>query len=172
MSNPLLDKFDEIYGKSKVETTEETKEESVDVREEILKAAEEEFDKIIGSNIPFTISNTPITSLAPPTQGTLSINGGSEITSFDGSGDIVIPTGTVNNGSLHMNGSYVTANTLTSHVVKQKMFVMDPQNELEEQFCRILRDVTDKRAIITEMTVNSDGGGRLTYTIEIQGTYP
>jgi hypothetical protein len=172
MSNPLLDKFDEIYGKSKVETEKETKEEPVDKRKEILEEAEEEFDRIIGSNIPFTISNTPITSFAPPAQGTLSINGGGEITVFDGNNDVVIPTGTVSNGSLHMNGSYVTANTITSHVVKHKMFGMDPQNELEEQFCRILRDVMDKRAIVSELSVNSDGGGRLTYTIEIQGTYP
>jgi hypothetical protein len=172
MSNPLLDKFDEIYGKSKVETTEETTEEPVDKRKEILEEAEEEFDRIIGSNIPYTISNTPITGFAPPAKGTLSINGGGELTVFDGSNDVVIPTGTVSNGSLHMDGSWVTPNTITSHVVKQKMFTIDPQNEIEEQFCRILRDVTDKRAIVTGLTVNSDGGGRLNYSIEIQGTYP
>jgi hypothetical protein len=172
MKNPLLDKFDEIYGKPKVETEEETKEEPVDKRKEILEEAEEEFDRIIGSNIPFTISNTPITGLAPPTQGALSINGGGEITVFDGSNDVVIPTGTITNGSLTMNGNWVSPNTITSHVVKHKMFAIDPQNELEEQFCRILRDVTDKRAIVTGLTVNSDGGGRLNYSIEITGTYP
>ncbi len=172
MSNPLLDKFDEIYGKSKVESEEETKEEPVDKRKEILEEAEEEFDRIIGGNIPFTISNTPITSFAPPAKGALSFNSAGELTVFDGSNDVVIPTGTVNNGSLHMDGSYITANTITSHVVKQKMFTIDPQNKIEEQFCRILRDVTDKRAIVTGLTVNSDGGGRLNYSIEITGTYP
>jgi hypothetical protein len=172
MSNPLLDKFDEIYGKSKVETEEETKEEPVDKRKEILEEAEEEFDRIIGSYTPFTTSSIGITPVNPTAKGTLSINGGGELTVFDGSNDVVIPTGTVSNGSLHMNDSYVTANTLTSHVVKHKMFAIDPQNELEEQFCRILRDVTDKRAIVTGLTVNSDGGGRLNYSIEITGTYP
>ncbi len=172
MSNPLLDKFDEIYGKPKVETEEETKEESIDKRAEVLKEAEEEFDRIIGSHTPFTTSSIGITSVTPPPKGTLSINGGGELTVFDGSNNVVIPTGTVSNGSLHMDGSWVTPNTITSHVVKQKMFTIDPQNEIEEQFCRILRDVTDKRAIITRLTVNSDGGGRLNYSIEIQGTYP
>jgi hypothetical protein len=172
MSNPLLDKFDEIYGKPKVETEEETKEESIDKRAEVLKEAEEEFDRIIGSHTPFTTSSIGITSVTPPPKGTLSINGGGELTVFDGSNNVVIPTGTVSNGSLHMDGSWVTPNTITSHVVKQKMFTIDPQNEIEEQFCRILRDVTDKRAIITGLTVNSDGGGRLNYSIEIQGTYP
>lgn len=174
MSNPLLDKFDEIYGKSKVETEEETKEEPVDKRKEILEEAEEEFDRIMGSNIPFTVSNTPITSPAPTAKGTLSINGGGELTVFDGSNNVVIPTGTVSNGSLHMDGSWVTPNTITSHVVKQKMFTIDPQNEIEEQFCRILRDVTDKRAVVSSVTVQADLGksGRLNYSIEITGTYP
>jgi hypothetical protein len=172
MSNPLLDKFDEIYGKSKVETEEETKEEPVDKRKEILEEAEEEFDRIIGSHTPFTTSSIGITAVNTPAKGTLSINGGGELTVFDGSNDVVIPTGTVNNGCLHMDGSWVTPNTITSHVVKHKMFTIDPQNEIEEQFCRVLRDVTDKRATITGLTVNSDGGGRLNYSIEIIGTYP
>jgi hypothetical protein len=172
MSNPLLDKFEELYGKSKVETEEETKEEPVDKRSEVLKKAEYDFDEILGSHTPFTTSSIGISAVTPPPQGTLSINGGGEITVFDGSNDVVIPTGTVSNGYLHMDGSYVTANTITSHVVKHKMFAIDPQNEIEEQFCRVLRDVTDKRAIITGLTVNSDGGARLTYSIEIQGTYP
>jgi hypothetical protein len=174
MSNPLLDKFDEIYGKSKVETEEETKEEPVDKRKEILEEAEEEFDRIIGGNIPFTISNTPINSISAPAKGTLSINGGGELTVFDGSNNVVIPTGTVSNGSLHMDGSWVTPNTITSHVVKHKMFTMDPQNEMEEQFCRVLRDVTDKRATVASLNIQSDPimGGRITYTIEIIGNYP
>jgi hypothetical protein len=174
MSNPLLDKFDEIYGKPKEETEEETKEEPVDKREEVLKKAEYDFDEILGkttipksSQVGITASTFPL-----PAKGTLSINGGGELTVFDGSNNVVIPTGTVSNGSLHMDGSWVTPNTITSHVVKQKMFTIDPQNEIEEQFCRVLRDVTDKRAIVTGLTVNYDGGGRLIYSIEIHGTYP
>ncbi len=172
MSNPLLDKFDEIYGKSKVETTEETTEEPVDKRKEILEEAEEEFDRILSSHTPFTTSSIGITAVNTPAKGTLSINGGGELTVFDGNNDVVIPTGTVSNGSLHMDGSWVSPSTITSHIVKHKMFTIDPQNEIEEQFCRVFRDVTDKRATITGLTVNSDGGGRLVYSIEIQGTYP
>ena len=174
MSNPLLDKFEELYGKPKVETEEETEEEPVDKRSEVLKKAEYDFDEILGNHTPFTPSGIGIgiSAVTPPPQGTLSINGGGEITVFDGNKDLVIPTGTVSNGSLHMDGSWVSPNTITSHVVKHKMFAIDPQNEIEEQFCRVLRDVTDKRAIITGLTVNSDGGARLTYSIEIQGTYP
>jgi hypothetical protein len=177
MSNPLLDKFDEIYGKSKVETEKETKEEPVDKRAEVLKKAEYDFDEILGNHTPFTPSSIGIgTGIGIPadTPSGLTISNGTEITQ----GDYVIPVGNVTNGSLTMNGNWVTASNVVSHSqISENTFTIPNNTPEEKLFCKVMKDVADRKGIVSSIKAEIDPvytgfGGQITYTIEIVGRYP
>jgi hypothetical protein len=180
MSNPLLDKFEELYGKSKVETEEETKEEPVDKRAEVLKKAEYDFDEILGNHTPFTPSGIGIgiSAATPSAQGALSISGANEVSIFDGSDNIVIPTGTVSNGTLAMNGSYITASNVVSHSqISENTFTIPNNTPEEKLFCKVMKDVADRKGIVSSVSAEIDSvytgfGGQIRYTIEIVGRYP
>jgi hypothetical protein len=173
MSNPLLDKYEEIYGEKKEEEVVEEKKPSIDeFRDSFLSGLRGGMaDDIITMG-----GGTDTISLNPyDTKPVFTINGGSEITG----GDYVIPTATVN------NGAYITPNALISNGKTTSSinpaptcFAFDaPKTEVEKHFHKVLKDIADGKAVVSDIKADIDPsftgfGGQIKYTIGIVGRYP
>jgi hypothetical protein len=168
MSNPLLDKYEEIYGEKKEEVVEEKKD---------YGTAAEYFSPLYGG-----MGNDIISINPPNTNPGLTINGGQEIMD---SGAFVIPAATVNNGAISMDGSYFKPDALisngktTSSVNRTPTcFAFDaPKTQMEKHFLKVLEDVANKKAVLSAISADIDQsftgfGGQIKYTIEIVGRYP
>jgi hypothetical protein len=179
MTNPLIEKYEEIYGEKKEEVVEEKKSPTVeDFRESLLPGLLGGMaDDILSFGSP-----TSITSIQPNTNPALTINGGSEIMD---SGAFVIPAATVNNGAISMDGSYFKPDALisngktTSSVNRTPTcFAFDaPKTQMEKHFLKVLEDVANKKAVLSAISADIDQsftgfGGQIKYTIEIVGRYP
>jgi len=173
MSNPLLDKYEEIYGEKKEEVVEEKKPSIDEFRDSFLSGLRGGMaDDII------TLGGANSMGVSPTlTNPGLTINGGSEITG----GDYVIPTATVNNGAMTMNGSYISPSTLISSKPVNRAptcFAFDaPRTEMEKHFLKVLEDVANKKSVVSSIRADIDPsftgfGGQIRYTIEVVGTYP
>jgi hypothetical protein len=175
MTNPLLEKFEEIYGEKKEEVVEEKKPSIDEFRDSFLSGLRGGMaDDIITLGGANSIGVNP--SIANPG---LTINGGSEITG----GDYVIPTATVNNGAMTMDGSYITPNTLISSKPVTRSSVSTcfafpkPTTEMEKHFLKVLEEVANGRAVVSDIRADVDAsftgfGGQIRYTIGIVGKYP
>lgn len=143
MTNPLIKKFEEVYGK---------KPEKDGLIEQIAGAE------------------------------------GQDVISLGG--DTVIPTAQKNSdGGITLTGSYIDTSTLTSSmtIVNPNTFntltsynrtVQVPhQTSVEQQFFKVLEDVSKGRATISAISADIDTaftgfGGQIRYTVEIIGRYP
>ena len=176
MTNPLLEKFEEIYGEKKEEVVEEKK---LEIPEDY--GASKYFTPITGgmADDVITMGGNSITlnPPPPPPPPVFTINGGSEITG----GDYVIPTATVNNGAMSMDGSYISPSTLISSKPVNRAptcFAFDaPKTEMEKYFLKVLEDVANGRAVVSDIRADVDAsftgfGGQIKYTIGIVGKYP
>jgi len=180
MSNPLLDKYEEIYG--------EKKEEEV-VEETLLNDKLEEAKKYFGTHLLggmgediLTLGGDTITLNPAHSNPGLTINGGSEIMD---SGAFVIPAATVNNGAITMDGSYIKPNalisngkTITSVNPAPTYFAFDaPKTEVEKHFHKVLENIANGKAVVSDIRADVDAsftgfGGQIKYTIGIVGKYP
>jgi hypothetical protein len=179
MTNPLLEKFEEIYGEKKEEVVEEKEKRGMDLLKEVVSNAM--YNGLRGGMADDIITmggSTDTISLNPyDTKPVFTINGGSEITG----GDYVIPTATVNNGAMSMDGSYISPSTLISSKPVNRAptcFAFDaPKTEMEKYFLKVLEDVANGRAVVSDIRADVDAsftgfGGQIKYTIGIVGKYP
>jgi hypothetical protein len=166
MSNPLLDKYEEIYGEKKEEEIVEEKKPSID-----------EFRDSILSGLTGGMGNDILT-LNPPNPG-LTINGGSEIMD---SGAFVIPAATVNNGAITMDGSYIRPNALISNGTTvsahtPNTFMLPQNTQMDKHLCKVMDDLAKGKAVLSAISAEVDPaftgfGGQIRYSIEIVGRYP
>jgi len=162
MSNPLIDKYEEIYGEKKEEVVEEKKSPTVeDFRDSLLPG-------LLGGMADDTITLNPA-----HTKPTLTINGGSEIMD---SGMFVIPAATVNNGAMSMDGSYFKPSTITS-TSTPNTFMLPQNTQMDKHLCKVMDDVAKGKAVLSSISAEVDPtftgfGGQIRYTIEIVGRYP
>jgi hypothetical protein len=171
MTNPLLEKYEEIYGEKKEEEVVEEK--KSEIPEDY--GAAKYFSPLCGG------MGNDILTLNPP-KPSLTINGGSEIMD---SGAFVIPAATVTNGAISMDGSYFKPDALISNGTTissinpaPTCFAFDaPKTEVEKHFHKVLKDIADGKAIVLDIKADIDPsftgfGGQIRYTIGIVGTYP
>jgi hypothetical protein len=178
MSNPLLDKFEEIYGEKKAEVVEEKEKRGMDLLKEVVSNAM--YGGLRGGMADdiITLGGANSIGVSPSiTNPGLTINSGQEITG----GDYVIPTATVNNGAMTMDGSYISPPTLINSKPVNRAptcFAFDaPKTEMEKHFLKVLEDVANKKAFVSTIRADIDPsfagfGGQIRYSIEIVGRYP
>ena len=168
MSNPLLDKYEEIYGEKKEEVVEEKEKRGMDLLKEVVSNA---MNRGLHGGMADDIitMGTDTISLNPPV---FTINGGQEITG----GDYVIPTATVNNGAMHMDGSYIKPATITS-TATPNTFLLPQNTQMDKHLCKVMDDLAKGKAVLSSISAEVDQaftgfGGQIKYTIEIVGRYP
>jgi hypothetical protein len=168
MSNPLIEKYEEIYGEKKEEVVEEKKSPTVeDFRESLLPG-------LLGGMADDTITLNPA-HIKPA----LTINGGQEIMD---SGAFVIPAATVNNGAMSMDGSYFKPDALFSNGTTvsahtPNTFMLPQNTQMDRHLCKVMDDVAKGKATLSAISAEVDPtftgfGGQIRYTIEIVGRYP
>jgi hypothetical protein len=173
MTNPLLDTFDEMYGEKKEEIVEEVVEDKEDELREELKS---KLSALHSGAFTTAITNAPI-------HGQLSFNAATnELSVYNGLTDQVIPTATVSNGRMSMNGDYIKADALISNgtsvsSVVPNNFCFPNTTQMDQQFCKVMKEVADRKATVSELKAEIDTsftgfGGQIRYSIEIVGTYP
>jgi hypothetical protein len=177
MTNPLLDTFDEMYGeKTEEEVVEEVVEDKEDELREELKS---KLDALHSGAFTTAITNAPM-------HGQLTFNASTnELSVYNGLTDQVIPTATVSNGRMSMNGDYIKADALISNGTNipsinpaPTCFAFDaPKTEMEKHFLKVLEDLANKKSVLSSIRADIDAsftgfGGQIRYSIEIVGTYP
>jgi hypothetical protein len=183
MTNPLLDKFEEIYGEKKEEVAEEKK---LEIPADY--GASKYFTPITGSMADDIITMNPhsgitlspsYTSIAAQPQGQLTFNAATnELCVSNGVDDVVIPTGKVENGKMIINGDYISADKVINKNRTPTCFAFDaPKTEMEKHFLKVLEEVANGRSVVSEIRADIDTsftgfGGQIRYTIEIVGRYP
>jgi hypothetical protein len=186
MSNPLLDKFEEIYGEKKAEVAEEKEKRGMDLLKEVVSSAMYGglrggmADDIITMNPHSGITLSPnYTSIAAQPQGQLTFNAATnELCVSNGVDDVVIPTGKVENGKMIINGDYISADKVINKNQTPTCFVFDPpKTEMEKHFLKVLEDVANGRAVVSDIRADVDAsftgfGGQIKYSIGIVGKYP
>jgi len=173
MINPLLDTFEEMYGEKKEEVVEEVVEDNEEkLREELRKRK----DALHSGAFTAGITNVPL-------HGQLTFNASTnELSVYNGLTDQVIPTATVSNGRMSINGDYIKADarisngTSVSSVVPNN-FCFPNTTQMDQQFCKVMKEVADRKATVSELKAEIDTsftgfGGQIRYSIEIVGTYP
>jgi len=145
--NPLIEKYEEVYGKKPVEGG---------MVEQI--AALDSPDAIIlgGDTVIPTAQKMP--------------GGGINLT-----GDYIDSSVLNLNPAYISNGiTSINANTFTSNT---KSFCLPNQTSVEQQFNKVLEDVAHSRATVAGISAEIDQsftgfGGQIRYTVEIIGRYP
>ena len=177
MSNPLIDKYEEMYGEKKEDEVVEEKKSPLSIKEMKERYASSGLLGGMGDDhIIFGGGGSDTITLNPAhTKPGLTINGGQEILD---SGAFVIPAATVNNGVMNMDGSYISPSTLISSKPPMPNTFMLPQiTEMDRQLCKVMDDVAKGKAILSSISAEVDKsftgfGGQIRYNIEIVGTYP
>ena len=174
MSNPLIDKYEEIYGEKKEEEVVEEKKSPLSIKEMKERYASSGLLGGMGDDhIIFGGGGSDTITLNPAhTKPGLTINGGQEILD---SGAFVIPAATVNNGVMNMDGSYIKPDALSAHT--PNTFMLPQVTEMDKQLCKVMDDVAKGKAILSSISAEVDKsftgfGGQIRYNIEIVGTYP
>jgi hypothetical protein len=152
--NPLIEKYEEIYGK---------KEEEAPV--------EESKDTIhFGTHLPGGMGNDVIT-LGTDCHGLGTIT----------CGDTVIPTAQkMPGGGINLTGDYLSVSSCDSFNVlttSQKTYTLPNQTSAEQGFNKVLNDLSRGKAVVSSINAEIDQsftgfGGQIRYTVEIVGTYP
>ena len=148
MTNPLIEKFEEVYGKKPEK----------DGLIEQISGAEGSPDVISlgGDTVIPTAQKNP--------DGGITLTG----TYIDTS---VLNTAYISNG---IGITSVNPNTFTSNT---KNFCLPNQTSVEQQFCKVMDDVAHSRATVASISAEIDQsftgfGGQIRYTVEIIGRYP
>ena len=173
MTNPLFDTFEEMYGEKKEEVVEEVVEDKEDELREELKS---KLSALHSGAFTTAITNAPM-------HGQLSFNAATnELSVYNGLTDQVIPTATVSNGRMSMNGDYIKADALISNgtsisSIVPNNFCFPNTTQMDQQFCKVMKEVADRKATVSELKAEIDTsftgfGGQIRYTIEIVGRYP
>ena len=173
MTNPLFDTFEEMYGEKKEEVVEEVVEDKEDELREELKS---KLSALHSGAFTTAITNAPI-------HGQLSFNAATnELSVYNGLTDQVIPTATVSNGRMSMNGDYIKADALISNgtsisSIVPNNFCFPNTTQMDQQFCKVMKEVADRKATVSELKAEIDTsftgfGGQIRYFIEIVGRYP
>lgn len=173
MTNPLFDTFEEMYGEKKEEVVEEVVEDKEDELREVLKS---KLSALHSGAFTTAITNAPM-------HGQLTFNASTnELSVYNGLTDQVIPTATVSNGRMSMNGDYIKADALISNgtsisSVVPNNFCFPNTTQMDQQFCKVMKEVADRKATVSELKAEIDTsftgfGGQIRYSIEIVGTYP
>jgi hypothetical protein len=152
--NPLIEKYEEIYGKKEEEKSEDFYDEYDKLKEVVSKAMSTAGDVVTLGNV----------------------------------GDTVIPTAQVTDSGINLTGDYITTNSIvpnqfvtsmgyTSLTCSQKTITLPNQTSVEQQFNKVMDDVSNKRAHVSSINAEIDQsftgfGGQIRYTVEIIGTYP
>ena len=172
MTNPLIEKFEEIYGEKKEEVVEEKKP-PLSIKEMKEKYASSGLLGGMGDDILSFDGANSIASIPANTNPGLTINGGQEIMD---SGAFVIPAATVNNGAITMDGSYFKPATITS-TSTPNTFMLPQNTQMDKHLCKVMDDLTKGKAVLSSISAEVDPaftgfGGQIKYTIEIVGRYP
>ena len=179
MSNPLIDKYEELYGEKKEEEIVEEKKSPLSVKEMRERFASSVLPGGMGDDhIIFGGGGSDTITLNPAHMNPgLTINGGQEILD---SGAFVIPAATVSNGVMNMDGSYISPSTLMGTTITsptQNTFTIPNNGVKDEMLCKVLKDVENGKAIVYNISSQVDKsftgfGGQICYSIEIVSTYP
>ena len=175
MSNPLIDKYEELYGEKKEEEVVEEKKSPLSIKEMKERYTSSGLLGGMGDDIIGIGGSDTITLNPAHTKPVFTINGGQEIMD---SGAFVIPAATVSNGAMHMDGSYISPSTLISSKPPMPNTFMLPQvTEMDRQLCKVMDDVAKGKAVLSSISAEVDKsftgfGGQIRYSIEIVGTYP
>jgi hypothetical protein len=145
--NPLIEKFEEVYGKK-------PKEGGL-------------IEQLAGEDSPDVISfgNDTVIPTAQRLPG-----GGINLT-----GDYI------DSSVLNLNPAYIsngiTCSTINTLQPNANTFCIPNQTSVEQQFCKVMNDVANKKATVAGISAEVDQsftgfGGQIRYTVEIIGTYP
>lgn len=147
--NPLIEKFEEVYGKKPKEGG---------LIEQLAADASPDVISLGGDTVIPTAQKMP--------------GGGINLT-----GDYIDSSVLNLNPAYISNGitmSSINANTFTSNT---KSFCLPNQTSVEQQFNKVLEDVAHSRATVSSISAEIDSsftgfGGQIRYTVEIIGRYP
>jgi hypothetical protein len=173
MTNPLIEKYEEIYGEKKEEVVEEKKP-PLSIKEMKERYTSSGLYGGMADDIITMGGGTDTISLNPyDTKPSLTINGGSEIMD---SGAFVIPAATINNGAMSMDGSYFKPATITS-TSTPNTFMLPQNTQMDKHLCKVMDDLAKGKAVLSAISAEVDPaftgfGGQIKYTIEIVGRYP
>jgi len=145
--NPLIEKYEEVYGKKPVEGG---------MVEQIAALDSPDVISLGGDTVIPTAQKMP--------------GGGINLT-----GDYIDSSVLNLNPAYISNGiTSINANTFTSNT---KSFCLPNQTSVEQQFNKVLEDVAHSRATVAGISAEIDQsftgfGGQIRYTVEIIGRYP
>jgi hypothetical protein len=150
MTNPLLEKYEEIYGEKKVVPP---------VVEEKLRPLAKLKEVVASAQYRGTMGNDII-----------SLGGDTVIPTAQKMPD----------GGINLTGDYLSISTCDSFNVltsSQKTYTVPNQTAVEQQFNKVLDDISKGKAVVSSINAEIDQsftgfGGQIRYTVEIVGTYP
>jgi hypothetical protein len=157
--NPLIEKYEEIYGKKEEEAPVEKKSGMERLKEVVAKA---QSSGTMGDDVI--------------TLGT-DCHGLGTITC----GDTVIPTAQkMPGGGINLTGGYLSVSSCDSFNVlttSQKTYTLPNETSVEQGFNKVLDDLSRGKAVVSSINAEIDQsftgfGGQIRYTVEIVGTYP
>jgi len=145
--NPLIEKYEEVYGKKPVEGG--------------------MVEQIAALDSPDTISlggDTVIPTAQKMPGGGINLTG-----DYIDSSVLNLNPAYISNGITSINANTFTSNT--------KSFCLPNQTSVEQQFNKVLDDVAHSRATVAGISAEIDSsftgfGGQIRYTVEIIGRYP
>lgn len=145
--NPLIEKFEEVYGKKPKEGG---------LIEQLAGAEGQDVISLGGDTVIPTAQKMP--------------GGGINLT-----GDYIDSSVLNLNPAYISNGiTCVNSNTLSGY---KRGFEIPNQTSVEQQFCKVMQNVADGKATVSAINAEIDKsftgfGGQIRYTVEIVGTYP
>lgn len=147
--NPLIEKFEEVYGKKPVEGGLVENIAGADASPDAIK---------IGDTV---IPTAQVTSYG------INLTG-----DYIDSSVLNLNPAYISNGITSINAN--TFNTLSTY---KRGFEIPNQTPVEQQFCKVMQNVADGKATVSAISADIDQsftgfGGQIKYTVEIIGTYP
>ena len=160
--NPLIEKYEEIYGEKKVVPP---------VAEE--KTGMERLKEVVAKAQSSGGMGNDIISLGG--------NGGNGGMGAITCGDTVIPTAQkMPGGGINLTGDYLSVSTCDAFNVltsSKKTYTVSNETSVEQGFNKVLDDLSKGKAVVSSINAEIDQsftgfGGQIRYTVEIVGTYP
>lgn len=145
--NPLIEKFEEVYGKKPKEGG-------------LIEQLAEEQLGAAGSPDVISLGGDTVIPTAQTMPG-----GGINLT-----GDYITPSAFISNGMIASSfNPPLTGN--------KRGFQISNQTPVEQQFCKVMDNLANGKATVASISAEIDRsftgfGGQIRYTVEIVGTYP
>ena len=164
--NPLIEKYEEIYGEKKVVPPVES------VAEE--KTGMERLKEVVARAGSSGTMGNDVISLG-------GYGGMSTTYSTDIGVDTVIPTAQkMPGGGINLTGDYLSVSicdSLNVLTTSQKTYTLPNKTSVEQGFNKVLNDISRGKAVISSIESEVDPlfggfGGQIRYSVEIIGTYP